>query len=188
MSRKNRAQFEEKLAAHGFKSYDDDAMLALEGGSVSWLSKQLSKAAMKGGRIAMPGEFFALPSANLTNQTHDNLTNLTDHYVRSGVNETFFTDKMPSCGVGVGGVGGSVGGSSGGGGVGGSAMFDQALKAYRATSSQRKSLRLSAQQRSGMKQMYNEVVDATFDQVRKAAPKAVHLKATTMSKAVAKKM
>lgn len=173
MSRKSRALFEEKLASHGFQSYDDDAMAAFESGSMNWLQKRLSKP-LAGGRIAMPGEFFALPSANLTNQAHDNLTHVTDHYVRAGVSETFFGEKMSSC--------------TGGGTSQNTAMFDQALKAYRASSSQRKSLRLTAQQRSGMKHMYNEVVNATFDQVRKAAPKALHLKAATMSKAVAKKM
>lgn len=195
MSNKFRAALEDKLAAYGFESYDDQVVADAVGGSSKWLKKQLSRKALSGGRIAMPGEYFALPSQNLTNAANDNLTHVTDNYVRPGVAETFFGTNgnvAPSCGgasspLTLAPLPKGVASSCGGGTVLDDVMFNDAMKHFRSTHDA-KGVRLSAQQKAGLKMLYNQMVDSTLAHVRKTSPKTKHLKAKAFKSALDKKM
>jgi len=195
MSNRFRTALEDKLASHGFATYDDDVVADVVGGSSKWLKKQLTKKALSGGRIAMPGEYFALPSQNLTNTVGDNLTHVTDNYVRPGIAETFFGPNgsivAPSCGgaplMTLPPLPKGVASSCGGGTMLDDAMFNNALKAFR-SSHGGKGVRISAQQKMGLKMLYNQMLDATLTHVRKTSPKTTHLKAKAFKTALDKKM
>jgi hypothetical protein len=175
MSHKFRVALEDKLASYGFETYDDDVIVDVVGSGSKWIKKQLAKKALSGGRIAMPGEYFALPSQNLTNNAGNNLTHVTDNFVRPGVAETFFgTNGLaapPSCG----------------GGLQDDVMFDNALKTFRA-SSDGKGVRIAAQQKVGLKMLYNQMVNSALAHARKTSPKTKHLKAKALKSALDKKM
>ncbi len=174
MSNKFRVALEDKLAAYGFETYDEDVVVDVVSSGSKWLKKQLSQKALSGGRIAMPGEYFALPSQNLTNNATNNLTHVTDNFVRPGIAETFFGTNgqiAPSCG----------------GGLQDDVMFSHILKTFRA-SQDGKGVRTSAQQKSGLKMLYNQMISSAIAHVRKTSPKTKHLKGKALKSALDKKM
>lgn len=173
MSAKLRAALQDKIATHGFLTFEDDVIPSALSSSTAWMKKHV-KQNQSGGRIAMPGEYFALPSQNLTNNTNNNLTHLTDNYIRPAIPETFSgAAPLPlSCG-------GSM--------MNDDVIFTNVLKQYRA-SHDSKGMRLSAQQKTGMKMLYNRALDSTLAHVRKTAPKTTHLKAKAFKAALDKKM
>jgi hypothetical protein len=188
MSAKFRAALQDKFASHGFATYDEEIVKAALGQGSQWMKKNLQK--QSGGRIAMPGEYFALPSQNLTNAANDNMTHVTDTYVRPGLAETFGANPLPSsCGgapmtlspvsKGMGSCGGSM--------MNDDVIFTNVLKQYRASHNS-KGMRLSAQQKTGMKMLYNRALDSTLAHVRKTSPKTTHLKAKAFKVALDKKM
>lgn len=174
MSNKFRVALEDKLASYGFETYDDDVVVDVVSNSSKWLKKNVSQKALSGGRIAMPGEYFALPSQNLTNHVGHNLTHLTDNFVRPGVAETFFGTNgqvAPTCG----------------GGLDDDAIFKNALKTFR-SSPDGKGVRISAQQKVGLKMLYNRMLNSALAHVRKTSPKTKHLKGKALKIALDKKM
>lgn len=173
MSAKIRAALQERIAAHGFMTFEDDVIPTALTSSAAWMKKHIQQN-QSGGRIAMPGEYFALPSQNLTNATSNNLTHLTDNFIRPSIPETFFgATPLPS----------SCGGSM----MNDDVIFTNVLKQYRA-SHNNKGMRISAQQKTGMKMLYNRALDSTLAHVRKTSPKTTHLKAKAFKAALDKKM
>jgi hypothetical protein len=194
MSNKFRVALQDKLASYGFETYDEDVIVNVVGNSSKWMKKQLSRKALTGGRIAMPGEYFALPSQNLTGTAGDNLTHVTDNFVRPGIAETFFGTNgnvvAPSCGgapMTLSPLAKGVASSCGGGGLPDDVMFDNALKTFRASSGG-KGVRISAQQKVGLKMLYNQMMNSALAHVRKTSPKTKHLKAKALNTAFDKKM
>jgi hypothetical protein len=193
MSHKFRVALQDKLASFGFETYDDDVVGRVAGAGSKWMKKQLSRKALSGGRIAMPGEYFALPSQNLTNNASDNNTHVTDSFVRPGVEETFFGTNgqvAPSCGgapMTLSPLAKGIASSCGGGSMADDVMFNSALRTFRA-SAEGKGVRISAQQKVGMRMLYNQMMNSALAHVRKTSPKTKHLKAKAFQTALDKKM
>ena len=167
LSKSYQKAFVSHIASFGFETHDSDAVEVWEGASAKWLKNHLSSSPkMEGGRYALPGEYFALKSSNLTDDMGDNLTQLTDQYVRPGVPETFF--EMPRCGGGIQST---------------STLFEHALKLYRADN---KGLRLKSDTKKLFQQKFDEFATDTINAVRKIAPKTKHLKASALTKAIKK--
>lgn len=167
LSKSYQKSFESHIATFGFETYDHEALDVWERTSTKWLKSEMSSSPnMQGGRYALPGEYFALKTTNLTDDSGNNLTQLTDQYVRPGVAETFF--DTPRCGGGINAT---------------SPLFEHALKVYRA---ENKGVRLKSSSKALLQQRFNAFAEDTMNGIRKLAPKTTHLKASLVAKALKK--
>jgi hypothetical protein len=166
----SKEQFKQLIGGYGFEQFDETALEQFGDTLAPMLAKSVDAVkSLKGGRVSMPGEYFAHPTNFYTTNasgTNESMAHATQDYIRPSLPETFPTQ-----------AGGNAKDSL-------DSVFEKALKEYRQTGG--KGLKLKKEQKQEAKTIFKGIVEWIFKEVRKVATKTKTLKGTQMKRAVKK--